>query len=74
MMIPLNTDLSTWAASIVVDFPQDNIPILKDMDWKKWGNFLIQESTFADNGAPGPLSYSDWEPWAMAVFYSMANY
>lgn len=75
MMIPLNTTLSTWAASLVVDFPQDNIPLLyNDGEWKKWGNQLIQETTFVQNGAPGTLSYSDWQPWAQAVFNTMTNY
>ena len=75
MMIPLNTTLSTWAASLIVDFPTDNIPILKDeKEWQKWGKLLIQETTFAENGAPGTSNFSEWKPWAQAVFNTMSNY
>lgn len=74
MMIP-STDLSTWAASLIVDFPQENIPLLYNSeDWKSWGNLLIQEATFAENGAPNTVSFKDWQPWAQAVFHAMANY
>lgn len=75
MMIPLHTNLSTWAASLVVDFPEDNIPLIKSEDgWKNWGNLLVQETTFANNGAPGTSAFNEWMPWAQAVFKTMANY
>lgn len=74
-MLPVNTTLSLWAASLVVDFPRDNIPLLgEEEDWKKWGCFLVQENSFASNGAPSPLFYEDKWKWAQAVFNSMSNF
>jgi hypothetical protein len=75
MMLPINTDLKTWAASLVIDFPADNIPFYGAADdWKKWGTFLIQENSFVNNGAPSPRSFNDWQTWAQAVFKQMANF
>jgi hypothetical protein len=37
MMLPKMTTLSTWAASLVVDFPNDNLPFLEQEDkWREW--------------------------------------
>lgn len=73
-MIPELTTLTDWAASLVVDFPMENIPFLKDeSDWKTWGNTLISENTFAVNGAPGTGEYSNWKPWAADVYKVMLN-
>lgn len=74
MMLPLNTTLKRWADSLIVDYPTDNIPILSDeKDWKRWGDFLIQETSFADNQAPGTFPFSDWQTWALAVYGKMTN-
>jgi hypothetical protein len=74
MMMPTNTDLRTWASSLVIDFPNDNIPFYPgDSDWKTWGNFLIQENSFLANQAPGTSHFSDWKDWALAVYRQMAN-
>lgn len=75
MIIPINISLKLWADSLIIDFPDDNVPILRDeSDWKSWGNFLVQENTFVNNGAPGTVAYSDWKQWAQDVFKTMANY
>jgi hypothetical protein len=73
-MIPEFTTLTDWAASLVVDFPLDNIPFLKDESvWKEWGNTLIRENSFAENGAPGTGDYSSWKPWAVDIYKVMLN-
>lgn len=75
MMIPNDATLSDWAASLIIDFPQDNVPVLRDeKEWKLWGNLLIEENSFAINGAPGTSEYTDWKSWAREVFYSMNNF
>ena len=74
MIIPKNISLDNWAGNLVIDFPQDNIPLLKGLDWKTWGNQLILEDSFAENGAPPTTQYNDWETWAQAVFLAMANF
>lgn len=74
MMIPTFTDLKTWAASLLIDFPREDIPVLSNQDWKEWGDELVQTDAFNKEGAPGTHFYSDWKKWAEAVFYTMANY
>lgn len=75
MMVPKETTLSDWADSLVVDFPQDNIPFLsEEEDWRTWGNNLIQERSFEENGAPGTATFKDWRSWAEAVFFTMSNF
>lgn len=75
MVQPRFISLANWAASLVIDFPDDDIPLLyNEKDWKNWGNFLVQCTNFASNGAPGATFYKEWQPWAMDVFKVMANF
>lgn len=75
MMIPRFTSLKDWANSLVIDFPDDDIPLLRhEDDWKSWGNFLIQEDSFADNAAPTTDTFKDWKSWADRVFLTMTNF
>lgn len=75
MMLPKVATIDRWAASLIVDFPKDNVPFFKSGDdWKEWGNRLVQETSFANSGAPGTRLYADWQTWAEAVFKSMANF
>jgi hypothetical protein len=75
MIIPIHTTLPAWAASLIIDFPSDDIPVLSNEDdWKRWGNQLVQSSTFSQNGAPGTAGYNDWQKWAQAIFNTMSNY
>jgi len=68
MMNPVGATLISWASSLIIDFPTDNIPILRnENEWKRWGDMLVQETTFANNGAPGTLMYNDWKTWAYAI-------
>jgi hypothetical protein len=74
MMLPDFTDFKTWANSLTIDFPTDDIPYLYDENnWKQWGNTLIQTTSFSQNNAPSPENYSDSLKWAKDVFYSMNN-
>lgn len=75
MMMPRSATLLNWAHSLLIDFPRDNIPILKkESDWQDWGNTLVQENSFSRAGAPGPNNYSEWKSWADSVFHAMANF
>lgn len=75
MMIPIKADLKTWASSLIVDFPFDNIPVLtNESDWERWGTLLIESNSFAVNAAPPTRGYSDWQDWAMRVYKVMSNF
>ena len=72
MTQPRFMTLKNWAAALVIDFPDDDIPLLyNEKDWKNWGNQLVQCNTFAQNGCPGPGFYKDWQSWATHVFQVM---
>lgn len=75
MMIPTGVKPKIWFASLVIDFPNDNIPILiDDNDWKAKGSVLAQENSFAIQGAPSTFGFNDFEPWAIEVFNTMNNF
>lgn len=75
MMNPELATLQEWTASLVIDFPEDNIPFFQnEEDWKSLGNKLVQENSFFKNNAPGTLAFNHWKEWAKAVFLSMSNY
>lgn len=75
MVIPLDITLKKWADSLVIDFPDDNIPLLyNENNWRSWGNFLVQENSFSANFAPATNGFLDWKNWSQAVFKTMANF
>lgn len=74
MVMPEFITLSNWAATLIVDFPDDNIPLLSDeSNWRPWGDLLAQEDSFINNNAPGTLYYKDWKEWADEVYFVMNN-
>ena len=74
MILPLYIDFLDWAASLVIDFPTENIPVLyNENDWKDYGNQLVLCDSFYDAGAPGTDSYDDRQKWAMDVYFAMMN-
>lgn len=74
MIIPEYISLKDWSASLIIDFPLDNIPILEDdNNWRLWGNLLIETKSFAINYAPGTQGYPDWKSWAKDLFFTMNN-
>lgn len=74
-MIPRNVNIYDWCSSLIIDFPADNVPILLDEnEWKQWGNFLIEQKSFAINGAPTTGDYDDWQKWAQNLFAAMSNF
>ncbi len=74
MVIPILITLPMWAASLVIDFPDDNVPYLDSEDtWKFWGNYLSQCTTFSDAGCPSTNEYAKWEEWAIDVYNVVNN-
>lgn len=75
MMIPIDVTVKFWMESLVIDFPDDNIPLLEDeKDWKDVGSFLVQENSFAIQGAPSPASYEKASDWMLEVYKCMNNF
>lgn len=76
MIIPMEgMPYDLLIGSMVIDFPNDNIPLSTDEnDWKLSGSFLVQESSFGSNGSPSPAGFKNKTEWAQAVFYSMASF
>lgn len=76
MIIPLkDMPLNEFISSMVVDFPVDNVPVSADNDnWKEWGSTLVQETSFANNGAPLPHGFKTRLEWEQALFNSMASF
>lgn len=74
MTLPINIDFTSWANSLVVDFPKENIPLYReDDDWRLFGNVIAELTSFANNGTPGTENFEEPMAWAMAVFKQMAN-
>jgi len=74
MVIPEFIRLIEWAHTLIIDFPNDNIPLLIDeSNWKEWGDRLVQEESFIENNAPGTYHYNDWNKWANEVYFIMSN-
>lgn len=71
---PVGISLSYWAATLVQDFPESNIPILYNEDnWQRWGNQLSAVTEFLEQDVPGTEGFSDWNSWADAVFQCMQD-
>lgn len=74
MIIPVGVDLETWAASLLIDYPADNIPYLDREDqWRVWADFVVAGTSFTKASAPGPEWFDDWRAWAFAVYRAMGT-
>ncbi len=74
MIQPVDISLTDWSSSLLIDFPDDNVPILlNEDDWKEWGNSLLTCESFISNGTPSPNEYSDWNEWALNVYLASEN-
>lgn len=75
MIMPLNITFPLWAASLLVDFPTDNIPLYKEgHDWELWGDAVVQTPSFAEQGAPGTKGFSEPLEWAKIIYNVMNNF
>lgn len=75
MVIPKNISLLLWTATLIIDFPDENIPILSDeKDWRLWGDVLSQLNSFAVNGTPSTVGYDNFQDYAEGVYQAMLNF
>ena len=75
--------LKDWAAALIVDFPNENLPILEnEKEWQDWGVKVISTGVFAKGSIPAPFSvkegkksinFDQWQEWAKIVYNIMAN-
>lgn len=71
MVIPTFITLADWAASLIVDYPNDGIPGLWDeTKWQDWAATVLACPSFATCNAPTPYQYENWQDWAYGLFNS----
>ena len=74
MIQPIGISLQNWAASLVQDFPDDNVPILyNEDDWRSWGDTVCALTRFLEEDCPQPQGFQDWESWADGVYQAMID-
>lgn len=83
MIQPEYINLNNWAASLLVDYNQDNIPLLYDeKKWEIWAVDLINTAPFRGRSIPTPdtikedreIKYNQnekWRKWARIVYFIM---
>lgn len=80
---PEYIDIKDWAANLIVDYPDEYLPILEDADkWEDWASIVAGTGVFARNDIPAPFSvtegekkqeFKDWQEWAKTVYNLMIN-
>jgi hypothetical protein len=80
---PEYIDIKDWAANLIVDYPDEYLPILEDADkWEDWASIVAGTGVFARNDIPVPFSvtegkkkqeFKDWQEWAKTVYNLMIN-
>lgn len=76
---PKHITLKYWAATVLTDYTNESLPILKDeKDWEKWAKVVAGTGSFLNAGVPSPFKqkdntslYNDWEDWAKVVYNIM---
>lgn len=70
MMIPYGTNARDWFSSLLIDFPDSEIPILqKEEDWREIGNNIKMSADFDE--IPDTSAYNNWRDWAYDFYYVM---
>jgi hypothetical protein len=80
---PEYIDIKDWAANLIVDYPDEYLPILEDVDkWEDWASIVAGTGVFARNDIPAPFSVTEgekkqefkyWQEWAETVYNLMIN-
>lgn len=80
---PEYIDIKDWAANLIVDYPDEYLPVLEDADkWEDWASIVAGTGVFARNDIPAPFSvtegekkqeFKDWQEWAKTVYNLMIN-
>lgn len=80
---PEYIDIKDWAANLIVDYPDEYLPLLEDADkWEDWASIVAGTGVFARNDIPAPFSvtegkkkqeFKDWQEWAKTVYNLIIN-
>ncbi len=80
---PSYISLTDWAATLVSDFGNENLPqLLKEDQWQEWGMILCNTGIFARANIPPPFViaqgskkqiYTGWSDWAARVYCLVNN-
>jgi len=84
MVYPRFISLKNWSASLIIDFPNDLVPVLENENkWEEWATQLISVGNFSKAGLPTPFTitqegkkkpnFQNWEDWAKIVYSIMMN-
>ncbi len=69
MIYPGYIKLRDWAASLQIDFPTANVPILyKEEEWKKWARSIADLEFFKSIAVPPPSGNQEWNNWAKEFY------
>ena len=70
MIIPEYIDMLDWANSLFIDFPDQDIPALLDVnEWKPWAEEIRLCPKFSE--VPSTWGYSEFKDWAMDFYMIM---
>lgn len=70
MVQPDMISLMDWAASLQIDFPNDDIPLLENENlWKEWGEELKMSDSFQN--IPTTYGYVNYRDWMNEVYYTI---
>jgi hypothetical protein len=83
VIFPEYISLNDWAAALVVNYSEENLPILYDEEkWQEWGAIVTSTGAFARASLPTPvtvqqgtkkINFENWQEWAKIVYTLMAN-
>lgn len=80
---PERISLNYWAASLVADFRNENLPLLdSEENWQEWANIVANTGIFLKAHIPAPVQlkdgqkkeiFSEWDKWAKVVYTIMSD-
>ncbi len=69
---PRYHDFMSWASLMVEGYAGQQLAIPSSNDeWQEWGAGLLAIDVFANEGAPNPYLYKNWDDWASELVNSV---
>lgn len=83
MVYPEYIDIKDWFASLIVDYPNEFLPILESEEkWQETGAIIAGNGIFARANVPAPfaleeghkkMKFASWQEWAKKVYLVMID-